>query len=360
VLHPPMYPVNYEFYNELGRHVDLTVIQFGEFPSDHPNWTSSSLQNLAKKFSFKVVGKGSDSLKNQLHIFSFKLFKELKPDIVLSIAFWLPSFISSLCKYLFKFKLIILTNAVPETEKSNSFLRNMYRRLLCANTDCFISATNLTTLYLRSLSDKIEINLSVQTINMNDWREDILSLPAKCEIRDELSLPKDKKILLGVGNFILKKNWELVINSMVNVENCLFVLIGSGEKYNDYLAIVTTNNLENKVKFIERKEGLELKKYFKSADIFILPSLYEQFGFVVSEALASDLPVICSKYTGASTLIKDSYNGYVIDPNKSVTMSINNTLENLVKMKANSSNSIKNLTLANRANEFHHVFKKIS
>ena len=44
-----------------------------------------------------------------------------------------------------------------------------------------------------------------------------------------------------------------------------------------------------------------------------LPSLSETFGAVVNEALIFGLPVFCSKYAGASSLIQ-SHNGVVFDP----------------------------------------------
>nr|WP_252729429.1 glycosyltransferase [Aliiglaciecola lipolytica] len=236
----------------------------------------------------------------------------------------------------------------------------MYRRLVCSNTNCFISATNLTTEYLKSLASDSNIFLSTQTIDVDDWRAGLNALPTKQELRNKLSLPQDKTIILGVGNFIEKKNWELVINSMLDIEKCLFILIGSGEKCDDYVALVSKYNLSDKVKILDRKEGKELKKYFKVSDIFVLPSLYEQFGFVVSEALASGLPVICSKNTGASTLIVDGYNGYVVDPYFPLDEPIKRAMSNLDELSANSKESINKLTLENRAKEFFEIFEKIN
>ncbi len=359
VLHPPMYPVNYDFYNYLGRYVDLTIYQFGEYPSDHPNWTADELNGLRKNFNLKVFGHGSDSFKNQLYVLSLSNIKELQPDVILSIAFWLPSLYFSLIKKIFGFRLLILTNATSSTEKNNSLIRNLYRRVICSNTDCFISATVLTTDYMRTLCKNANIELSIQTIEMKNWREIVLRLPNKKDLRTKLQLPVDKVILLGVGNFIHKKNWAAVIKSIKYLEECIFVLIGSGKKLDEYLSYISKFNLDSKVLIINRKEGLELKEYYKAADIFILPSLYEQFGFVVPEALSSDLPVLCSKYTGASSLIIDGHNGYIIDPKLDFNRDIQNTINNLNSMKKNAYESVENLTLENRAKEFYTIFQKV-
>lgn len=359
VLHPPMYPVNYDFYNRLGNYVDLVVFQFGEYPSDHPNWTFEKLKYKAESFDLHMIGKNSDSLKNQLFGLKFNSIKEMKPDIVLSIAFWIPSLYFSLLSKILDFKLIILTNAIEATEKNSSLLRKLFRKIICINTHSFISASSLTSQYLQSLCPHNNIHLSLQTIETKKWSNVILSLPSQNDLRNELNLPNNTNILLGVGNFSYKKNWTIALESMKQIENCLFVLIGSGIEHDHYISYINDNDLSTKVLIIDRKEGDALKKYFKASDFFVLPSLYEQFGFVVPEALSSDLPVLCSQNTGASSLIKNDYNGYVIDPEKNFALEIEKVIKRLDTMKKNAYESVKDYTLENRAEEFYSIFQKV-
>lgn len=359
VLHPPMYPVNYDFYNYLGESVDLTIFQFGEYPSDHPSWTANSLKKMRKNFKLQVFGTGSDSLKNQFYSLNINQIRLVKPNIVLSIAFWLPSFYFSLLSRILNFKFLILTNAIDATEQQNTFFRDLYRKTICLNTTCFISASSKTSLYLQSLCIKNQIELSIQTIEVKNWRKNILALDSKQKLRLKLKLPQDKIILLGVGNFIHKKNWISVLHMMKEEENCIFVLIGGGENYADYNSYIVKNELKSKVIMLDRKEGIELKKYFKSSDIFILPSLFEQFGFVVLEALASDLPVLCSNNAGASSLIVDGYNGYVFNPKENANSYLKKIINNLDIFQSNAFKSVENKTLKNRAHEFHTIFKKV-
>jgi hypothetical protein len=119
VLHPPRYPVNYQFYNLLGKIVDLHIWQFGEYPSDHPSWHYNELKKLNTNINITVLGSGKDSIKNQFNIFNYsKDLKKLNPDIVLSVAFWMPSLYISLIKNILSFKFVILTDAIEETEKA--------------------------------------------------------------------------------------------------------------------------------------------------------------------------------------------------------------------------------------------------
>ncbi|RJR22734.1 MAG: glycosyltransferase family 1 protein [Nitrospiraceae bacterium] len=53
-------------------------------------------------------------------------------------------------------------------------------------------------------------------------------------------------------------------------------------------------------------------KYYAAADVFVFPTMYEPFGNVHLEALASGLPVITTKNSGAAEIIKDGMQGFVI------------------------------------------------
>lgn len=360
VLHPPMYPVNYEFYNLLGRKADVTVWQFGEYPSDHPHWDYSSLKKLNTTINFKIIGKGSDSLKNQLYVFRYTIeIKKLNPDIVLSIAFWIPSLYSSLLKHILKFKLIILTNAIFETEKNASSFRKIIRKIISINTDAFISASNLTSKFIKTINNNANVFLSVQTTDVSQWRKEFNKTRGIHTLKEELLINDSTVLMLGVGNYINKKNWITVFDALKRIDNIVFLLVGDGEDREKYENIIEINNLKEKVILVGRKSNLELKEYFKVSDFLIFPSLYDQFGFVVAEALSSGLPVICTKKAGSEVLIKEGYNGYKYEKDENLLETINLMIINFKRLKENAYESIKDKTLENRVNEFYYIFKKV-
>lgn len=55
-------------------------------------------------------------------------------------------------------------------------------------------------------------------------------------------------------------------------------------------------------------------KVYSQASVLVHPSLSDGFGYVVAEAMASGLPVIVTRNTGAADLVRDGQNGYVIAP----------------------------------------------
>ena len=359
VLHPPMYPVNHEFFNLLGQMCELVVYQFGEHPQHHTHWTSEAIRKDKLTYQLKIYGKGAVSLKTQLNPTAFLDLRKEKADIVLSIAFWIPSLYASFLRKILGFKFIVLTDMIAATENKLSTPKRIIRKLISKRTNLFIAASNLTAEYLSSLYPNTKIALSLQTINVKKWREELNRLADKTSLRKELNLSQEKKIVLGVGNFTSKKNWEALLKLLPTMDNILLVLIGYGNLEKEYLKLIKTNNIENKVSIVGKKENLELKKYYKAADVFIFPSLYDQFGFVVPEALASGLPVICTKYAGASCLIHDGYNGFVVNPNIDFTKEINEVLKNLSFYQQNAASSMEKLTLENKVSEFVQLFKEV-
>jgi len=70
--------------------------------------------------------------------------------------------------------------------------------------------------------------------------------------------------------------------------------------------------LEKKVHFLGYRR--DVAQIMREVDIFVLPSRYEASGLVILEAIASGLPVITSRFTGASEVITDECGIVIEDP----------------------------------------------
>lgn len=68
------------------------------------------------------------------------------------------------------------------------------------------------------------------------------------------------------------------------------------------------------VHFSGMRRGEDLATHYASADLFLFPSLTETFGNVVSEALASGLPVVAFDHAAAGDLVENGRNGLLAPP----------------------------------------------
>ncbi len=124
---------------------------------------------------------------------------------------------------------------------------------------------------------------------------------------------RNKAILLFVGRLIDVKNIPSLLHAYKALQDKyeLFI-IGDGEKKEELKLLC--DELRIKVHFIGQQEGNDLYRWYKAADIFILPSYKEAFGAVTNEALLAGCLCVVSQNAGSSCLIENGINGYTFDP----------------------------------------------
>jgi glycosyltransferase involved in cell wall biosynthesis len=89
-------------------------------------------------------------------------------------------------------------------------------------------------------------------------------------------------------------------------------IVGDGPFRQEYERLADGLALTNIVKFQGLKTKVELAEIMRNCDFFVLPSLWETFGCVLIEAMASGLPLIASDVGGVGEIINESIGILVI------------------------------------------------
>lgn len=129
--------------------------------------------------------------------------------------------------------------------------------------------------------------------------------------KDKLNKTDDNFIYLFVGNLYRNKGILNLIYafSELKLNNCKLYVVGNGPLYNEIQEL--TKNNENIILF-GKKSQEELKQIFKTADIMVVPSLWQEpFGRVVIEASLNMLPVIGSDKGGIPEILTQLQSGIV-------------------------------------------------
>lgn len=130
---------------------------------------------------------------------------------------------------------------------------------------------------------KETVSLEAHVYGMNQ-------LQAKYHISD--------KFILFVGTLQPRKNITRLIEAFSKLKHerdLQLVIVGKkGWLYEDILAAPQKYGVEERVKFLEGVADDELTLFYKHAQCYVLPSLYEGFGLPVLEAMKYDCPVITS------------------------------------------------------------------
>lgn len=116
------------------------------------------------------------------------------------------------------------------------------------------------------------------------------------------------KIVLYMGRLTIQKNPEMMLKAAKSVlatnNKVLFVYAGTGDMQSRLLHLTNEMGLNNNVAFAGFLSGEQRDKMYASADAFIMPSMSEPFGLVALEAQAFGAPVIISKQSGVSEVLK--------------------------------------------------------
>ncbi len=110
----------------------------------------------------------------------------------------------------------------------------------------------------------------------------------------------ERQNLLYVGALTRRKNVHLLIEALKFLpENYHLTIVGRGDdEYQKYLEdLVKKYNLHDRINFVGYVEYPKLPKYYKNADLLVLPSSYEGLPKVVLEALSCGIPVLASGFS---------------------------------------------------------------
>jgi UDP-glucose:(heptosyl)LPS alpha-1,3-glucosyltransferase len=134
------------------------------------------------------------------------------------------------------------------------------------------------------------------------------------EVRAQYGLTDQEPVFLYVGD--LRKGGGRCIQALAQLQrgSLLFVSRSSPAPYQ---AIAQELGVADRVLFPGPTNQVE--KMYAAADALLLPTPYDAFAMVVSEAMASGLPVIVSREAGACELIRHGVNGLLLEDVTSVS-----------------------------------------
>jgi glycosyltransferase involved in cell wall biosynthesis len=304
-------PYRVDFFNELGNYCDLTVLYERKNADDREkSWTDNNSINYKSHF---LGGKkiGNDTA---LSVEIVKWIKKGMFDFYVIGGYSTPT--AMLAINLLKLKHIpFFINADGGLIKDDSFFMKLLKTYLIKSAKWYLSSSDNTSKYLEfygAPKDKI-FKYPFTSINKKEVLENCVSQEEKQNIKKSLGL-KNNKIVISVGQLIERKGFDILIEawSKINEDACLCI-IGSGNKKDQLEKKIQNLGLEN-IRLIDFKKKEELFLYYKSADIFVLPTKEDIWGLVVNEAMACGLPIVSTvKCVAALELVEVNVNGFLTD-----------------------------------------------
>jgi glycosyltransferase involved in cell wall biosynthesis len=132
--------------------------------------------------------------------------------------------------------------------------------------------------------------------------------------RKTLGFSADRFVLLLIGNDWKNKGLPVLLDSLARLRQFpIDILVVGREDPSPYRTIAHERGMTNRVHFLPPRSDVEF--YYAAADAYAGPSLEDTFAQPPAEAMACGLPAIVSQTNGASEIITDSVDGFILkDP----------------------------------------------
>ena len=130
----------------------------------------------------------------------------------------------------------------------------------------------------------------------------------RAAVRAELGVPPAACLALYVGD--LKKGGAAAVRAAARVPGLWLALVSASDPAT-VGAVAADAGAADRVVF--RSATREVRRYFAAADVFLFPTVYETFGLVICEAMASGLPVVTCRTAGAADRIAHGRTGWLAD-----------------------------------------------
>lgn len=241
-----------------------------------------------------------------------------------------------------------------------------YVKKALSKSDIIIALSEHFLNMSKFLSDYItKIEIIPNGINLEDFD----SPYTKIEAREKLGLSLDDKIILFVGALTERKGPQVLLKAMPiilrNVPDSRLILVGSSTDYLKSLEKLAKDlSIESNVEFTGFVDDATKVMYYKSADVFVLPSFSESFGIVLLEASACGLPLVVSDLEAFRAIIEEGYNGLFTKTGdgKGFASKIIPLLKNeeeRIRMGANAKEKVKDYSWERIAEETKKIYEEV-
>lgn len=250
----------------------------------------------------------------------YKEIRKVNADIVIAEGFfqWTPN---ALCYSFFHKKpLLIEYERTKHTERNCPKWRMLYRQLIDKFTSGYLCNGILTKEYLREIMHVHEKKLfiggmSADSEGLSKSVENFTAEDCKA-LKAELNLGSDGLTYIYVGQLIERKGVIYLLEAWLEHikmhSSDKLLIVGDGELYKDYLMQFAQ---VDSIHFIGSINYDDIYKYYAISDVFVIPTLEDNWSLVVPEAMACSLPIACSIYNGCyPELVREGENGTLFDP----------------------------------------------
>ena len=161
---------------------------------------------------------------------------------------------------------------------------------------------------------------AMTAIGMPDERTSVLRNGVDAELfqrapreasRQRLGLPLHVPLLLGVGNLVAEKGFDLLLRVASTLQEAHVLVVGEGAARTS-LEALARDHLPGRCHWRASMAQSELRHAYSAADVLVLPSLREGWPNVLLESIACGTPVCAADVGGVREIVREPAAGCVV------------------------------------------------
>jgi glycosyltransferase involved in cell wall biosynthesis len=153
-------------------------------------------------------------------------------------------------------------------------------------------------------------------------------------VRARYLVEPNEKLVLYVGRLVPQKGVEFLIQAVSRIAgrfgDAKFVIVGDGWLRGHLESLADQMGQRWRINFAGFIPDSELIALMRSADVLVIPSVYEPFGIVALEGMAAGVPVVASQVGGLAEVVEHEKTGeyvYMRNP-ESIAWGVERVLSN--------------------------------
>ena len=207
--------------------------------------------------------------------------------------------------------------------EKNLVLPMLYKKLFYIMAKYSIGKSNI----IRAVSSSTE-----QQVLDIDSSKSVVRFPAWIDFKDFQNIEpkppsKDKFNILFIGSVTDRKKPHMIIEAIqrINDKSYHLSIVGPApnEKYFKELKdLIDKSDLQNQVSLIGPVDRENVKEYYSTSNLMILPSISEGLARVIFESQVAMCPVLVTDAPGMSDIVIDGQTGYIFESNNLDSLSL--------------------------------------
>ena len=303
-------PYRVDFFNELGKFCELTVLFEREgYVTRDESWMNYKFDTFRG-----VILKGISLGKYEKISFAFLpyLIRKQFDFIIFGSVASVTGMLAVFCMRLFHIPYCIEGDGGLAGHGKG--LKEVLKRMAISKAKLYFSTSVMLDKYYLKYGAREE---NIYRYPFTSVREkDILERPLDKEekriIRQRLGIT-EAHVVISVGSFIPRKGMDILIKAAAELDRDLGIYLVGGVPTEQYLGLKEEYHMPH-LHFVDFMEKEKLAEYYQAADFFVLATREDIWGLVINEALSYALPVITThQCIAGEEMIRDHYNGLLVE-----------------------------------------------